>query len=197
MFSSNISKEEINRLDLFQFEGNIQLVENEKHFDAVFDKIHQHNIVGFDTETKPSFQKGEKNMVSLVQIAIPDHVYLLRIHKTGLKDQILSFLENENILKVGVAIRNDAKELQQINRFKPAGFLELPDFTSKIGIEAKGLRGLAAIILNARISKAAKITNWEAERLTEKQLYYAATDAWVCLQMYQRLMDLGILNQEG
>ena len=92
-----ISKDEINRLDLFQFEGQIQLIEDEKHFDTVFDKIHQHSFVGFDTETKPSFLKGEKNYVSLVQIAIPDHVYLLRIHKTGLKNELLSFLENENI----------------------------------------------------------------------------------------------------
>ena len=195
MFLPNISKEEINRLDLFQFEGQIQLVEDEKHFNTVFDKIHQHSFVGFDTETKPSFQKGEKNYVSLVQIAIPDHVYLLRIHKTGLKNELLSFLENENILKIGVAIRNDARELQHINHFRPAGFLELPDITEKIGIEAKGLRGLAAIILNGRISKAAKITNWEAERLTDKQLSYAATDAWVCLQMYQRLHELGFINR--
>ena len=195
MFLSNMSKEEINKLDLFQFEGKIQLVEDEKHFDSVFEKIHQHSFVGFDTETKPCFQKGEKNQVSLVQIAVPDHVYLLRIHKTGLKNELLSFLENENILKIGVAIRNDARELQQINHFNPAGFLELPDITTKIGIEAKGLRGLAAIILNGRISKAAKITNWEAERLSDKQLSYAATDAWVCLQMYQRLIDLGHLNK--
>jgi ribonuclease D len=194
MFLSNISKEDINRLDLVHYAGKIQLVEDEKHFDSVFDQIHQHSFVGFDTETKPSFQKGEKNYVSLVQIAIPDHVYLLRIHKTGLKNELLSFLENENILKVGVAIRNDARELQQINHFKPAGFLELPDVTTKIGIEAKGLRSLAAIILKGRISKEAKITNWEAERLSDKQLTYAATDAWVCMQMYQRLIELELLN---
>jgi ribonuclease D len=194
MFLPNISKDEINRLDLVHYTGKIQLVEDEKHFESVFDQIHQHSFVGFDTETKPSFQKGEKNHVSLVQIAIPDHVYLLRIHKTGLKNELLSFLENDQILKVGVAIRNDARELQQINHFRAAGFLELPDVTTKIGIEAKGLRSLAAIILKGRISKTAKITNWEAERLSDKQLTYAATDAWVCMQMYQRLIELELLN---
>ncbi len=194
MFLPNISKDEINRLDLVHYTGKIQLVEDEKHFESVFDQIHQHSFVGFDTETKPSFHKGEKNHVSLVQIAIPDHVYLLRIHKTGLKNELLSFLENDQILKVGVAIRNDAKELQQINHFRAGGFLELPDVTTKIGIEAKGLRSLAAIILKGRISKAAKITNWEAERLSDKQLTYAATDAWVCMQMYQRLIELELLN---
>ena len=194
MFLPNISKDEINRLDLVHYTGKIQLVEDEKYFESVFDQIHQHSFVGFDTETKPSFQKGEKNHVSLVQIAIPDHVYLLRIHKTGLKNELLSFLENDQILKVGVAIRNDARELQQINHFRAAGFLELPDVTTKIGIEAKGLRSLAAIILKGRISKTAKITNWEAERLSDKQLTYAATDAWVCMQMYQRLIELELLN---
>jgi ribonuclease D len=194
MFLSNISKEEINRLDLVHYQGKIQLIEDEKHFESVFDIIHQHSFVGFDTETKPCFQKGGKNRVSLVQIAVPEHVFLLRIHKTGLKNELLSFLENDQILKVGVAIRNDAKELQQISPFKAAGFLELPDVTTKIGIEAKGLRSLAAIILKGRISKAAKITNWEAERLSDKQLTYAATDAWVCMQMYQRLIELELLN---
>jgi ribonuclease D len=194
MFKPNISKDEINRLDLYQYDGHIHLIEDEMNLDAVFDEISQHPFVGFDTETKPTFVSGDRNEVALIQIAIPSKVFLFRINKTGLSKELVSFLEDESILKVGVAIHNDAKELQQLAKFKPRGFLELPDVTEKIGIEARGLRGLAALIMNYRISKNAKITNWEAPLLSEKQCIYAATDAWVCLQMYQKLHELGVLG---
>jgi len=194
MFRPNISKDEINSLALYQYDGHIHLIEDETHLDGVFDEISQHAFVGFDTETKPTFVSGDRNEVALIQIAIPSKVFLFRVNKIGLSRELVSFLENENILKVGVAIRNDAKELQYMAKFKARGFLELPEITEKIGIEARGLRGLAALIMNYRISKNAKVTNWEASLLSEKQCVYAATDAWVCLQMYQKLRELGILG---
>lgn len=193
MFRTNISREEINQLDQYYYQGNIHLIDEQNQIKEVFGHISGHSYVGFDTETKPSFVKGDKNKVSLIQIAIPDKVFLLRIHKTGIGNELINFLENEQILKVGVAIHNDAKELQQISNFKPKGFLEIPDLTGQLGIEAKGLRGLAAIILKIRISKGAKITNWEAEQLSKKQLQYAATDAWVCMEMYRKLHELGLV----
>jgi ribonuclease D len=195
MFRPNISKEDINRLDLYQYDGHIHLVEEEKHVDGVFEQIAQHKFIGFDTETKPTFISGDRNKVALIQIAIPDKVFLFRINKTGLYKELISIFEDENILKIGVAIHNDARELQQIINFRPKGFLELPDITTQIGIEARGLRGLAAVILNCRISKNAKITNWEAPELTDKQCIYAATDAWVCLEMYQKLHALDFLKK--
>ncbi len=182
-----MSKDEINNLDLISYNGDIHLIEDNYNLDIIFNEIAGHNIVGFDTETKPSFKKGDKNFVSLVQIAIPERVFLLRIHKIGLAKEIIDFFENDKILKIGVAIKNDARELQQIRAFQPKGFLELPDFAEQLGIEAKGLRGLAAIILKGRVSKGAKITNWEADVLSEKQKIYAATDAWACLEMYHRI----------
>lgn len=195
MFKSNISKEEINQLGLYEYDGHIHLIEDPAHLEGVFAQINQHAFVGFDTETKPTFVSGDRNKVALIQIAIPDKVFLFRINKTGLTDEMIAFLENDQIKKIGVAIHNDARELQQLANFKPKGFLELPDVTEKIGIQARGLRGLAALILNQRISKGSKITNWEAPMLTEKQCLYAATDAWVCLQMYQKLHDLGMTGK--
>ncbi len=190
MFKSDISKVEINLLSQLEYKGNIYLIEDHKTLRSVYKEIENYNYVGFDTESKPCFVKGEKNNVAMMQIAIPDAVFLFRLNKLGLTQELIDILENENISKVGVAIKNDAKALQSMKNYKPRNFLELPDLSSKIGIRVNGLRSLAAVILNGRISKSAKITNWEADILTDKQVVYAATDAWACLEMYEKIKNL-------
>lgn len=193
MFAETISKEEVNSLDLNAFSGKIRLITKSEQLPDVFKKINTHAVVGFDTETKPTFRKGEVNDVAMIQIAIPDEVFIIRINYTGVTDEIHLFLENESIIKVGVALRDDLKDLNRLRKFNPGGFMELNKMVKSIGIESNGLRKLTAIILGFRISKNAQVSNWEAEKLTQKQLQYAATDAWVCLEMYEELNKKGYL----
>lgn len=193
MFPTTISKEEVNTLPLSAFEGKIIVIANADQLSSVFEKINKHSVVGFDTETKPTFRKGEVNDVAMIQIALPDEVFLIRTNFTGITDEIHAFLQNNKITKVGVALRDDLKDLNRLRKFTPKLFVELNKLVKEIGIEANGLRKLVAIILGYRISKNAQVSNWEAEKLTQKQLQYAATDAWVCLEMYQTLEQKGYL----
>lgn len=195
MFATNISKEEINELDLGKYEGLIKIIDREDQLKAAFEEISKSKIVGFDTETKPVFVKGETNDVSLLQIAVKDVVYLIRIHITGLTSEIIDFFENDSIRKIGVGLRDDLIFLQRIKNFEPAGFVELNEMVNELNIEANGLRKLTAIILGFRISKNAQVSNWEANVLNDKQVNYAATDAWVCLEMFEKLKDLKLFDQ--
>lgn len=192
MFASTISTEEINQLDLDAYQGEVLIVEEAHLLKYVFEEINKFQSVGFDTETKPMFKKGEYNPVALVQIAIPSKVFLIRINKTGITEEILRFLENRNIKKIGVALTDDIKDLQKVEDFVPRGFLQLNELVKSVGIESNGLRKLTAIILGFRISKSAQVSNWEAETYTPKQITYAATDAWVCLMMFLKLEKLGL-----
>lgn len=193
MYPKTISNEDVNKLELKAYEGHIELVENYADLKKALNKIKKHSVVGFDTETKPNFTKGNKNDVSLIQIALPDIVYLVRIKDMGIPEILMQFLESGDILKIGVALQDDLKDLQRIVDFNPEGFLELNKLVTPIGIESNGLRKLTAIILGFRISKSAQTSNWENERLTAKQQQYAATDAWVCLTMYDDLVRKGYL----
>jgi len=193
MFASTISKEEINELELGRYEGKIFLITKEEQLNSVFERINAHKVVGFDTETKPTFKKGEVHDVAMIQIAIPNAVYLIRVNYTRITDQVVKFLEDPSITKVGVALRDDLKDINRLRSFQPQGFVELNQLVKDLGIESNGLRKLAAIILGFRISKNAQVSNWEAEMLSQKQLQYAATDAWVCLEMYNELEKKGYL----
>jgi len=192
-FQSTISKEEINDLPLDQYEGSVQIITQKKELDKTFDQINAYDCVGFDTETKPVFVKGQFNHVSMIQIAIPGKAFLIRTNHIGLPDQVCEFFENDKIKKLGVALNDDIKDLRKLRDFTPRGFFELNEMVNKLGIESNGLRNLTATILGFRISKSAQVTNWEAPVLTEKQIRYAATDAWVCLEMYDKLRALGLL----
>ena len=191
IFVPTISNQEINELELNSFSGEICLIEKKEELSQAFYHIKKERFVGFDTETKPSFRKGEINQVSLIQIATSSQVFLIRINKIGIGDVVHHFLESGHIQKVGVALRDDIKDLQSIRHFRPAGFLELNQLVKGIGIESNGLRKLTAIILGFRISKSAQTSNWENAELTDKQKSYAATDAWVCYEMYDRLTKQG------
>lgn len=192
MFKQNISKEEINELELGGYQGEIIEISDSKDVPNAFKEIMKHEFIGFDTETKPVFVKGQYNDVALVQIGIPNKVFLIRVNLTGITPEIIDFFESD-IKKIGVGLRDDVIALQRIKNFKPNGFLELNELVNQIGIEANGLRKLVAIILGYRISKNAQVSNWEANKLDEKQKSYAATDAWVCLEMYSKLKVLNLL----
>ena len=191
MFPNKISNEEVNSLDLAQFEGEVVMAHSKKEVQDVLDILWKEEVIGFDTETKPSFRKGVKNNVSLVQMATPEQAFLIRLNRTGVTSDLKELMSTPKITKVGIALRDDLKDLQELSRFDPAGFVELNQLVKQIGIESNGLRKLAAIILGFRVSKSAQTSNWENEVLSEKQIRYAATDAWVCIEMYRRLVMHG------
>lgn len=182
-----ISHEEISSLPLKAFKGKIVLLQEEAKLARAFDEIKEHEAIGFDTETRPSFKKGVIHKVSLLQIAIPEKVFLVRLNQTGMAKPIIDFLENDVIQKAGIGIRDDIKALNRLLRFQPGGFTELSVLAREAGLQVESVKKLAALLLGFRISKAAQTSNWEAATLTKKQLEYAATDAWVCLEIYKKL----------
>lgn len=184
----NISAEELNEYGISSFNGEIVLLDNLRSFRIHFPRLYGKKVLGFDTETKPSFRKGRRNRVSLIQLASDDLAVLIRINKIGLPDELLALLSNPEILKTGVAIHDDLRFLRGISGFSPAGFIDLQSFVKSYGIESSGLKKLAAIVLGFRISKHQQVSDWEAENLSEAQKIYAATDAWVCLQIYKKLI---------
>jgi len=187
MFAENLSNEEVNDLPIYQFEGGIFLIDTFEKLDDCLPLLKGQKVLGFDTETKPSFKKGKVNPVSLLQISTQHEAFLIRINKVGLPVEIVDILADPNITKVGLAIKDDIKILKNISSFEPNGFVELQDYVEDFGIEAKSLKKIAGIVLNKRISKSQQVTNWEKQELTDAQQTYAATDAWVCLKIYKEL----------
>lgn len=190
-FQKSISKEELMELPLSQYEGKVVIAASEETIQEALREISQFSVVGFDTEARPTFKKGQIRQISLIQIATDDKVYLLRIMQTGLLDCIVDFMENPNIIKVGIGLDDDFNLLNRLRRFDKRGFLDLNIRFKEIGAENIGARNLAGMMLGIRISKSAQTSNWEAEEYTDKQISYAATDAWICLEIYRELQDLG------
>jgi ribonuclease D len=184
---TNITAEELNLLPLKAFDGKVSLITDADKLSTVVKEIEKHDVVGFDTETRPSFKRGQSYKVALLQLAIPNKVFLIRIHQTGLPKEVISIFENPDIIKAGVAIHDDIKALQKISKFQPVSFIELSAMAKASGLQVESVKKLAGLLLGFRISKSAQTSNWEAPALTEKQIEYAATDAWVCLEIYQHL----------
>ncbi len=187
MFLPSIGKDEINILPVARFEGAINLIKSADQVNSVFEEIQNSTVLGFDTETRPSFKKGRKNKVALLQLATDENAWLFRLDIVGLPTKILRILENPDIVKVGVAIRDDLIKIKEIQKFTPEGFIELADFVKKFDIQDNGLRKLAANILKIKISKSQQLSNWQAQEYSPSQIQYAATDAWACYEIYQQL----------
>lgn len=183
----NITNDEINALPLHAFRGKVNVIQDKDDLPHVFKEISKHQLVGFDTETKPVFVKGQRHNVALMQIALPDQAFLIRVKFTGITSDIVAFLENDKVLKAGVGVRDDIKALQVLKKFTASGFVELADMARNAGLEVESVKKLTALLLGFRISKSAQTSNWDAERLDTKQVSYAATDAWVCLNIYRKL----------
>jgi ribonuclease D len=189
MFKESITKEELTDLPLKWFEGEIILVDNYEKVKYAARILSSHSIIGFDTETRPSFKKGVVNKVSLLQLSTGKQAFLFRINKIGLPDEIAKVLANPKIMKPGVAIRDDIKGLQEIKPFRPGGFIELQDYAKELGIQNFSLKKLTAIVLGFRISKTQQLSNWEADTLSEAQEIYAATDAWTALEIFKNFSN--------
>ena len=189
MYKENITVEELAEHELSWFKGEIVLVDNLKTFYEVFPRLLISDLLGFDTETRPTFKKGKKNAVSLIQLSTGDLACLFRINKIGIPDDLVDLLSDPFVIKAGVAVHDDIRFLKGIRRFSPDGFIDLQTLVKDFGIQSSGLKKLAAIILGFRISKRQQVTDWEAEQLSEAQQIYAATDAWVCHQIYKKLKN--------
>jgi ribonuclease D len=188
-YSANITSEDIARCELSWFRGEIVLVEDLKTFHNILPRLHGTDLLGFDTETRPAFTRGRRNKVSLIQLSTDHLAVLFRINKIGLPEELIRLLSDISVLKAGVAIHDDIRFLRGVKKFTPDGFVDLQSFVKEYGIESSGLKKLTAIILGFRISKRQQVTDWEADQLTEAQQIYAATDAWVCYQIYRKLTN--------
>ncbi len=187
MFQPTIDKEELKKLPLQAFTGTIHVVDSMAGLKKYLPVLKQEKVVGFDTETRPSFRKGQVNQISLVQLATPFHAFLFRISALSLPDKLIELFEDDSIIKVGAALHDDLIDLRRIRDFKAGGFLDLQKYVGAFGIENKGVAKLSGIVLGFRISKNQQLSNWDAKKLSEAQKEYAATDAWVCLKIYQEL----------
>lgn len=182
-----ISKEELQALPLFDHGGRYQLIETKADALKAVEDLKKVSLLGFDTETRPSFRKGEFYHVALLQLASHDCCYLFRLNKIPLMREIVELLENEAIKKVGVAIRDDVIGLQKLTSFKAAGFIDLAEKTRISKSISLSLRSLCGMYLNHRLSKGAKVTNWESPILSESQARYAANDAFVSLLIFEKM----------
>ena len=185
-----IDKEAINELPLARWQGPIQLITSVTEAELAAVELDKHTVLGFDTETRPAFKKGQKFKPSLLQLATADQVYLFQLQTTGLPRALIAILEKEALIKAGVAPDFDLQSLQTIAPFSPAGFIDLARMARRRGLHNQGLRGLAALTCGVRISKSARTTNWAKTDLTPQQIQYAATDAWISLEIYQHIQDL-------
>lgn len=183
----NITSEEIQDYPAFVYEGEVIIVDDERQVQKAVDYLLTSPYLGFDTETKPSFRKGESHPISLLQLAGENRVYLFRLNKCGFPTVLRHLLSNVGIVKIGVGIRDDLRLLKRLGEFKPASFVDLQTYAEDFGIEEKSFSKLMAIVFGVKISKRQRTSNWEAPKLTEPQIRYAATDAWGALEMYAEL----------
>jgi len=190
---NKLSKTEINSLPLRYYNGPIHIIQTTEQAKEACSVLIKEKVLGFDTETRPAFNKGQFYLPSLLQMAGTRVVYLFQLSKCGLTDSIINLLSNDDIIKSGVAINQDLIELQQIINFDPAGFIDLGDIARSKGLPHHGLRGLAAYLLNFRISKSGRTSNWSANQLTKKQIKYAATDAWLGRELYLKYKQINVI----
>jgi ribonuclease D len=189
-FNARIEKSEISNMPVAEFKGRIITIDTADAVDKAIKALSREKIVGIDTETRPSFRKGVQHNVSLIQMSTADTCFLIRLNRTGMPNSLISFLENDEIIKVGLSLHDDNQALCKRRKFKAGGFVDLQKCVGKFGIEEMSLQKIFAIIFAQRISKSQQLTNWENDVLTDKQKLYAATDAWACLEIYNRLKQI-------
>ena len=190
IFQANIDNDSVALLPAARFSGRVVVVDRDEMIDAACDDLQRFERIGFDTETRPSFRAGVSYKVSLLQLSTPDTCYLFRLCKIRLSNRILKILGSRRILKVGADVSGDIRQLRELRDFHADGFVDLQHEASRWGIEEKSLRKLSAIVLGERVSKAQRLSNWEASTLTEQQQDYAATDAWVSLKLLDELLKV-------
>ena len=187
--ANRLSSNYINSLPVIKFTGEVIIIDSlEQEIEAI-KLLRKEKKVGFDTESKPAFKKGVSYPISLVQIATNDKAYLFQVKKTGFSDALSDFLSSQDIKKIGVGVKNDIAKLNELKDFEPGGFIDLSTIAAEKGIIQIGIRGLTARYTSHRLVKSSQKTNWAKTDLTKKQQLYAASDAWICLQIYPLLLN--------
>ena len=187
-YKKSITKEDINLLELDKYNGETILVNSDAELEKACAEIEKCTIIGIDTETKPSFKKGQMNTVALLQIATDKKAYIVRLKKVKMSQRLADIFANEAIKKIGIAIFDDLKDLKKIIPFTDKSVVDLNLLAPKLGFESIGAKKLSALVLGIRISKRQQVSNWELEKLSQAQIDYAATDAWICREIYLKLV---------
>jgi len=191
-----IAKEQINSLPLARYEGPIEVVSHPRDALDAVEYLRHETVLGFDTESRPSFRRGDDHPVALLQLAGSERVFLFQLHQLEDLHPLYGLLADPSVRKVGVAIRDDIKKLQDLCPFTPANFVEISDLGRRLEVTHTGLRSLSAIFLGFRVSKGAQVTNWARPDLTGPQITYAATDAWVSRLLYLKIASHGMPIEE-
>lgn len=184
-----ISKEELSELDAEEFKGRIVLVQTVATAIKAIRFLMEQPIVGFDTETRPSFKKGQIHKVALIQLSTPDTCFLIRLNRLGIFPELKEFLESDSVKKIGLSTKDDFNALNRLSPIEPKGFVELQQLVKTCGIGEASLTKIYALLFGKRISKGQRLTNWEAVELTDAQQRYAALDAWACLRIYNHIIN--------
>ena len=185
-----ISKAEISALPLRSYAGHIHVIDSDAKMSSAVQVLGGEEVLGFDTETRPAFKVGESYPPALVQLAGNDSVYIFQLRHINSYEGLAGILADKNVLKAGIAVRDDINKLGTVFSFEPAGFIELAGLRARLGIKNAGLRGLAALLFGFKISKSARTSRWDAPKLTHEQIVYAATDAWICREIYFALQAI-------
>ncbi|MBQ5353730.1 MAG: 3'-5' exonuclease domain-containing protein 2 [Alistipes sp.] len=187
-YIETITNEQVAALQAVQFEGEIVVVDTPALLEEACNHLAAQSIIGFDTETRPSFTSGVTNKVALLQLYGGGKCFLIRLNRVQITKSLTDILSNRNILKIGAAVKNDIVGLNKLRHFTAGGFVDLQDKVESYGIKDKSLRKISGIVLGKKVSKAQRLSNWEAKVLTSQQQLYAATDAWVCVEIYNTLL---------
>lgn len=188
---SSISKEELRQLPNEEFLGRIIVIQTESDAEKACAYLNTYSKLGFDTETRPSFQKGRSHKIALIQLATPENTcFLFRTNLIGIPDCLTQILTDENILKVGLSVHDDFQAIRKRRIIKPRGFIDLQTTVKGYGITDASLQRIYGILFGKRISKGQRLSNWEADILSEAQKHYAALDAWACLKIYMHLDEI-------
>lgn len=187
---NKFDKKAIATLPTIVFPGKTVVVMSESEAERAVDFLLSNSILGIDTETRPSFKKGETHKVSLLQVATHTVCFLFRLNYIGITPSILRLLENQEVPMIGLSLHDDILSLRKRTDFKPGLFIDLQDMVGEIGIEDLSLQKLYANLFHQKISKRQRLTNWDSDVLNDKQKAYAALDAWACINLYEEIVKL-------
>lgn len=186
----SIDKDELKELPKAIFSGQIHVVQSEAETKKAVDYLKSRQAIGIDSETRPTFTKGQSHKVALLQISSENCCFLFRLNMIGLSQPLVDLLENPNVIKVGLSLKDDFMMLHKRAPFTQRNCIELQDYVRQFGIQDKSLQKIYAILFKQKISKSQRLSNWEADVLSDNQKQYAATDAWACLKIYNLLQEL-------
>lgn len=186
-YIQSITKEEISNFLIEEFSGRIIVIDTPAEMEKAISYLSSFESVGFDTETRPSFKKGQRYKISLMQLSTEDTCFLFRLNRIGIPQSLKDFLINKDVRKIGLSLRDDFNSIRKRTELEPGNFVDLQQHVKKFGIEDASLQKIYAILFKKKISKGQRLSNWEADVLTESQKKYAALDAWACLRIFNYL----------